>query len=63
MDALGIDVQVLHNTIFIESVSDRPEVEVPCAGRGTGGWPTSGGWARAGWAGCVPTFPTHPERI
>src|SRR5215475_2730038 len=28
MDALGIHVQVLHNTAFIESVSDRPEVEV-----------------------------------
>src|SRR5215475_12642840 len=28
MDALGIHVQVLHNTVFIESVSDRPEMEV-----------------------------------
>lgn len=27
MDELGIDVQVLHNTIFIEQVTDRPEVE------------------------------------
>jgi len=28
MDRLGIDVQVLHNTIFIEQLSDRPEVDV-----------------------------------
>ncbi len=29
MDALGIDVQVLSPTIFLEQVADRPEVEVP----------------------------------
>ena len=28
MDQTGIDVQVLHNTIFIESATDRPAVEV-----------------------------------
>lgn len=28
MDQLGIDVQVLHPTIFIEQVADRPDVEV-----------------------------------
>jgi predicted TIM-barrel fold metal-dependent hydrolase len=28
MDELGIDVQVLHNTIFIDQVSDRPETEL-----------------------------------
>ncbi len=28
MDRLGIDVQVLHNTIGIEKLSDRPEVDV-----------------------------------
>jgi uncharacterized protein len=28
MDRLGIDVQVLHNTIFIEQLTDRAEVEV-----------------------------------
>ena len=28
MDRLGIDVQVLHNTIGIEQISDRPEVDV-----------------------------------
>ena len=27
MDALGIDVQVLHNTLWIEQISQRPEVE------------------------------------
>ena len=29
MDELGVDVQVLYPTIFIEQVTDRPEVEVP----------------------------------
>jgi predicted TIM-barrel fold metal-dependent hydrolase len=28
MDANSVDVQVLHNTMFIESVADRPAVEV-----------------------------------
>src|SRR5687768_10038499 len=28
MDRLGIDIQVLHNTIGIEQFSDRPEVEL-----------------------------------
>src|SRR5205814_1213555 len=28
MDELGIDVQVLHNTIFIKQLSDRPAVDV-----------------------------------
>jgi predicted TIM-barrel fold metal-dependent hydrolase len=28
MDRLGIDVQVLHNTIGIEQISDRPEVDL-----------------------------------
>ncbi len=27
MDQLGIDVQVLHNTLFIEAVADRPETD------------------------------------
>ncbi|MSQ24148.1 MAG: hypothetical protein EXR58_06320 [Chloroflexi bacterium] len=34
MDQLGIDVQVLHNTIFIEAVADRREVDVAV----TRGW-------------------------
>jgi predicted TIM-barrel fold metal-dependent hydrolase len=29
MDELGVDVQVLYPTIFIEQVSDKPEIEVP----------------------------------
>jgi predicted TIM-barrel fold metal-dependent hydrolase len=29
MDELGIDVQVLHPTIFIERVADTPEAEIP----------------------------------
>ena len=28
MDRLGIDIQVLHNTLFIEQATDRPEVDV-----------------------------------
>ncbi|TMA12922.1 MAG: amidohydrolase [Deltaproteobacteria bacterium] len=28
MDRTGIDIQVLHNTMFIEQATDRPEVEV-----------------------------------
>ena len=28
LDELGIDVQVLHNTIFIEQVTDRPDTEI-----------------------------------
>ena len=28
MDRAGVDIQALHNTIFIESVTDRPAVEV-----------------------------------
>ena len=28
MDELEIDVQVLHSTIFIQQIADRPEVEV-----------------------------------
>lgn len=28
MDRLGIDIQVLHHTLFIEQVTDRPEIDV-----------------------------------
>src|SRR5437867_3220568 len=28
MDELGIDIQVLHNTIFIKQLTERPEVDV-----------------------------------
>src|SRR5438552_11797914 len=28
MDELGIDVQVLHNTIFIKQLTDRPAIDV-----------------------------------
>ena len=28
MDRIGIDIQVLHNTMFIEQATDRPAVEV-----------------------------------
>src|SRR6266568_6515961 len=29
MDELGVEIQVLHSTIFIEMVADNPEAEVP----------------------------------
>src|SRR2546430_1374751 len=29
MDELGVDVQVVHSTLFLEQVASRPEVEVP----------------------------------
>jgi predicted TIM-barrel fold metal-dependent hydrolase len=32
MDRLGIDIQVLHNTIFIEQLTDRPEIDVALCG-------------------------------
>lgn len=32
MDALGIDIQVLHNTLFIEQVTDRPSAEIAICG-------------------------------
>ena len=37
MDELGIDMQVLHNTIFIEQIADRPEAEVAVC-RGYNRW-------------------------
>jgi predicted TIM-barrel fold metal-dependent hydrolase len=37
MDELGIDVQVVHSTIFIETVADRPEAEVAIC-RGWNRW-------------------------
>ncbi len=49
MDELGIDVQVLHNTFWIEQITTRPEVET-VAGAGTAGSPMS---ARRAKAGCV----------
>jgi uncharacterized protein len=32
MDRLGIDIQVLHNTIYIEQLTDRPEIDVALCG-------------------------------
>jgi hypothetical protein len=63
MDALGIDVQVLHNTVFIESVSDRPEVEVALC-RAWNRWMGRGLEAGPGAAalGVCPTLPKHPRR-
>ena len=57
MDRLGIDVQVLHHTLWIEQVAERPEVErAICRGwnRWLGDiWRQSGGRLR--WS-CVPPY-------
>ena len=57
MDRLGIDVQVLHHTLWIEQVAERPEVErAICKGwnRWLGDiWRQSGGRLR--WS-CVPPY-------
>ena len=57
MDRLGIDVQVLHHTLWIEQVAERPEVErAICRGwnRWLGGiWRQSSGRLR--WS-CVPPY-------
>ena len=39
MDELEVDIQVLHSTIFIEQIADRPEVEVAVC-RGYNRWLT-----------------------
>jgi uncharacterized protein len=64
MDALGLDVQVLHNTVFIESVSDRPEVEVALC-RAWNRWMAEVwrlGQGRLRWV-CVPPFHSIPDAI
>jgi len=64
MDALGIAVQVLHNTIFIESVSDRPEVEVALC-RVWNRWMAEVwrlGQGRLRWV-CVPPFQSLPDAL
>jgi uncharacterized protein len=64
MDALGIDVQVLHNTIFIESVSDRPEVEVALC-RAWNRWIADVwqlGQGRLRWV-CVPPLHSLPDAL
>jgi len=64
MDALGIDIQVLHNTLWIEQVTQRPDVEAACAGAGIAGWPRCGNKARAACAGrvsCPPCSWTRPS--
>src|SRR5262249_33707277 len=64
MDALGIDVQVLHNTVFIESVSERPEVEVALC-RAWNRWMADVwqlGQGRLRWV-CVPPFHSLPDAL
>ena len=64
MDALGIHVQVLHNTVFIESVSDRPEVEVALC-RAWNRWMADVwqlGQGRLRWV-CVPPWQSIPDAL
>ena len=56
MDELGIDAQVLHSTIFIEQVADRPEVEVAVC-RGYNRWLAdiwNQGKGRLRWSAAIP---------
>src|SRR5262249_60809945 len=58
MDALGIDVQVLHNTLWIEQVAQRPDVEAALC-RSWNRW-LAQGWqqsqGRLRWSCVVPTL-------
>ena len=47
MDELGVDIQVLWPTLFLERAADRPEAEVAVCKSYITGWPTSGSRARA----------------
>jgi hypothetical protein len=55
MDALGIDVQILFNSILCGSRGSptKPRRKSPCAGRGTVGWRTSGNRERIVSVGLV----------
>ena len=58
MDELGVDVQVLHNTLFIEPVAEKPDVDVALC-RSWNRW-LAGVWAqgqgRLRWSCVVPTM-------
>lgn len=64
MDKLGIDVQVLHNTLFIEQVTDRPEVDVAICGAWNRWmadiWKQGAG--RLCWS-CVPPLLSIPDAL
>ena len=53
MDQLGINVQVVYPTIFIEQAPTNPRSKWPCARPTIAGWRTSGSRGMAGSAGCV----------
>ena len=64
MDRLGIDVQVLHNTLWIEQVTDRPDVEI-AMNRGWNRWLADiwkQGEGRLRWS-CVPPWMTMDSAI
>jgi uncharacterized protein len=64
MDELGIDVQVLHNTIFIDQVTERPETELALSWAWdrwlANIWEQSKGRLR--WS-CVPATLSIPDAI
>src|SRR5215831_12295382 len=53
MDELGIDIQVLHNTLWIEQITTRPRSKPLCAGAGIVGSPMSAKRAMDGFIICV----------
>jgi predicted TIM-barrel fold metal-dependent hydrolase len=64
MDRLGIDVQVLHNTMFIEQVTDEPAVEVAIC-KSWNRWLAdiwSKGQGRLRWS-CVLPYLSLPDAI
>lgn len=64
MDQLGIDIQVLHNTLFIEAVTDRPEVDVAIC-KSWNRWMADlwrQGKGRFRWS-CVPPLLSIPEAL
>jgi predicted TIM-barrel fold metal-dependent hydrolase len=64
MDQLGIDIQVLHNTLWIEQVTNRPEAELALC-RSYNRW-LADTWARGKgrlrWS-CMPPVLSIPEAI
>ena len=51
MDKLGIDVQILFNTMWIARVADKAEAEIALCSSWTAGWPMSGSKATIVCAG------------
>ncbi len=64
LDQAGIDIQVLHSTMFLRQVSDRPQVDVPIC-RAWNRW-MAGIWqqgkGRLRWT-CVPPLTSIPDAL